>query len=402
MKQPEKPTRSALAVVYATVFLDLLGFGLILPLLPYFAVTYGATGVWLGVLMTAYSAAQFLGAPLIGRLSDRFGRRPLLLLALFGSAASMTLAGFATSLEGLLAARLLAGFFGGSIAAAQAFIADVTTREERSKYMGLLGAAIGLGFVFGPALGAALSHYGFAAAAFTAAGITAANAIFALWKLPESRRHDGNRPGFSLATLVSGARRPRTRVVLVATFLAMLGFVAMETTYPLLAAHLYGLDAKGLGLAFTLIGIVMVLVQGGMIGRLAPKIGEAVLARIGTVVLAFALAFVPFAPTLAGSLALLAVLAVGQGFASPMLATLLSKSAGKDDQGGTLGLGQSLGAAARAVGPLLAGLLYDRHEAAPYFAAAALALVASLLIGTLANRPDAATDGTAHAEPQHR
>lgn len=381
------PPRSVLPIVYLTVFLDLLGFGLILPLLPFYAVEFGATGVWLGILMTAYSAAQFVGAPIIGRLSDRFGRRPVILLTLLGSVVSLSLAGAATSLTMLLTARLLAGFFGGSIAAAQAYVADVTSREERSKYMGLLGAAIGLGFVFGPATGAALAQFGFATAAYAAAGLAAVNLVWAFFKLPESRVAGGAADsavgGFSIAILLQGLTRPRTRIVLGATFLTMLGFVAMETTYALLGAELYRLDARGLGLVFTLVGVVMVLVQGGMVGRLVPKLGEVIVARAGILIVAVALALLPFAPTLTLSMVALSVLAAGQGFVSPTLATLLSKSAGRDDQGSTLGLGQSLGAAARAVGPLGAGWLYDRHQAAPYFAAAALATLASLLIGAL-------------------
>lgn len=377
--------RIPLWIVYLTVFIDLLGFGLILPLLPYYAVRFGATGVWLGALMTAYSLAQFLGAPVIGRLSDRFGRRPLLLLTLTGSVISMTLAGFADSLVMLLIARILAGLFGGSIAAAQAFIADVTTRDERSKYMGILGASIGMGFVFGPALGAGLSRFGFGTAAFAAAGLAAINLVWAYFKLPESRVPTSAPAsgGFSIKTLMGGLQRPRTRMVLGATFLAMLGFVSMETTYALLAASHYDLDAQGLGLAFTLIGVVMVLVQGGIVGRIVPKLGEVLVARAGALILALSLVLLPYAPTLGASLSLLAVLAVGQGFVSPTLAALLSKSASVDDQGSTLGLGQSLGAAARAVGPLMAGALYDRHQAAPYFAAAAFAILAAMLIGGL-------------------
>lgn len=398
MAAAPSPSRSALIVVYATVFIDLLGFGLILPLLPYYAQTFGATGLWLGALMTAYSVGQFLGAPVIGRLSDRFGRRPLILLTLAGSVASLSLAGAATSLGVLLAARLLAGLFGGSIAAAQAYIADVTTREERSKYMGLLGAAIGMGFVFGPALGAGLARFGFGTAAYTAAALAAANLGFAFFKLPESRVVDrsGAAATFSLATLAQGLGQPRVRAILATSFLAMLGFVAMETTYPLLGAQTYQMTAQDLGLMFTLIGVVMVIVQGGIVGRLAPKLGEPLVARVGVTILAASLALIPFAPTIAASAAVLALLAVGQGLASPTIAAILSKSVGKDEQGGTLGLSQSLGAAARGIGPVLAGYLYDRQAAAPYFAAAACAALAALLIGNLA--PESPPFTTAAAE----
>ncbi len=388
---PSKTSKkSALAVVYLTVFIDLLGFGIILPLLPFYAQQFGATGIWVGVLMTAYSAAQFLGAPIIGRLSDRYGRRPLLLVTLAGSAVSMTIAGSAGSLVVLLAARLCAGLFGGSIAAAQAYIADVTTSEERSKYMGILGATIGLGFVFGPALGGTLSRYGFGTAAYVAAGLAAVNFVWALVKLPESRAGTGPRGHFSLRVIASGFAAPSVRPILLATFGVTFAFVAMETTYALLSAARFGLDSRQLGYVFTFLGVVVVIVQGGLVGRLARRLGEGRLARLGCLVMAVGLVALPFAPTLIISVALLGVLAAGQGFASPSLATLLSRSAGSDEQGALLGLGQSLAALARAVGPLLAGLLYDVAQPAPYLAAGCSCVLAALVVSTMLRRPAAA------------
>jgi DHA1 family tetracycline resistance protein-like MFS transporter len=179
---------ASLFIVYITVFVDLLGFGMILPLLPFYAMHFGASWLWIGVLATAYSAAQFAGAPVVGWLSDRFGRRPVLLVALAGSAVSLALAGFASSLTMLIVARGLAGLFGGSIAAAQAYVADVTRPDERSKYMGLLGASIGMGFVFGPAIGAGLSVFGFGTAALAASGIAFAN--LTIWAMGWDHQSD--------------------------------------------------------------------------------------------------------------------------------------------------------------------------------------------------------------------
>ncbi|HEY8478115.1 MAG TPA: MFS transporter, partial [Chloroflexota bacterium] len=198
--------RSPLLVVYVTVFVDLLGFGIILPNLPFYALSFGATGLWIGAILTAYSAAQLVGAPLLGRVSDAVGRRPVILLSLVGSALSFTLTGLADTLFLLLLARALAGLFGGSIAAAQAYIADATPPEDRAKHMGMLGAAIGMGFVFGPALGAALSPLGFSAAAFCSAGLAAANFLFGVFALVEPRRarvpSRGRAPATSLASLL--------------------------------------------------------------------------------------------------------------------------------------------------------------------------------------------------------
>lgn len=374
---------SALGIVYLTVFIDLLGFGIILPLLPFYAEHFGATGVWIGALMTAYSAAQFFGASLLGRLSDRVGRRPVLLLSLAGSAASLFLSGLAASLAVLLAARVLAGLFGGSIAAAQAYIADVTAPNERARYMGFLGAAIGLGFVFGPALGAGLAPFGFGAAAFAASGLAALNLAFAFFRLPETRFRERRAivsSRFDVSRLVAALGHREIGRILGATFLATWGFVAMEATFALLGERRFHLDAGRLGLVFAYVGVVIVFVQGGLVGRLAPRFGERRLATVGTLLMAAGLALLPFAPSFAAALAVLALLALGQGLTTPMLSTLLSRASGADEQGGLLGLGQSVAAAARALGPLAAGWLYDRGAPIPYVAAAVLLLLASLLV----------------------
>lgn len=377
--------KHGLDVVYLTVFVDLLGFGIILPLLPFYAERFGASGVWVGAIFTAYSAAQLVGASVLGRLSDRIGRRPVLLMSLGGSAVSLFLSGLAHSLWPLLLARALAGLFGGSIAAAQAYVADVTLPEERAKYMGLLGASIGLGFVFGPALGAGLARFGFGAAAFAAAGIAAVNLALAFLRLRETRepaRRLDPHSRVDWSHLVEALRHPSLRRFLGATFLVTLAFVAMEATFALLGEARFGLNASRLGLVFTYVGVVMVIVQGGLVGRLAPRFGERSLAVTGALLLAASLGTLPFAPSPTAAFAVLGVLAVGQGLTSPMLSTLVSRASGKDEQGGLLGLGQSLSAAARALGPIAAGWLYDHGEAVPYTAAAALMLVAALMVGT--------------------
>lgn len=383
---PARPTFAALAVVYVTVFLDLVGFGIILPQLPFFAERFGATGVWVGALMTSYSAAQLLGAPVLGRLSDRFGRRPAMLSSLVGSVGSLVLTGLATSLPVLLVGRSLAGLFGGSIAVAQAYVADTTRPEERSKYMGLLGASIGLGFVFGPAMGAGLSRFGFGAAALTAAGLGAVNLGVAAFKLPESHppaaRGQG-RARMDLAALRSALAHPRLGRVLAATFLSTFAFVAMESTFALLGERRFHLGAGGLGGIFTFVGVVMVVVQGGMVGRLSKRFGEVPLAVAGGIISAAMLAALPYAPTLGTVMGVLGVLAASQGLLNPLLSTLLSRLASREEQGGTLGLGQSFSAAARGLGPITAGVLFDLGESLPYVAAGAVMLSAALLLPAL-------------------
>ena len=268
--------RSPLAIVYLTVFIDLLGFSIILPLLPFYAERFGATGAWVGTLLTAYAAVQCVSAPLLGRLSDRVGRRPVLLLSLAGSAASLALTGVANSLVLLLAGRALAGLFGGSISTAQAYVADMTEPRERAKYMGLLGAAIGLGFVFGPAIGAGLAPLGFGAAAFAAAGLAAANLAFACLRLPESHGDRGwNRhTRASLASLLAGSRRSGAGRTLAGIFLATFAFVSLEATFALFSQQQFGLGPAGFGIVFTYLGLLIVCVQGGLVGRLSRRYEE--------------------------------------------------------------------------------------------------------------------------------
>jgi MFS transporter, DHA1 family, tetracycline resistance protein len=383
----DKPPLAGLAIVYLTVFIDLLGFGVILPFLPFYAEKFGATGIWVGAMMTAYSAAQLLGASVLGRLSDRIGRRPVLLLSLFGSAVSMVMSGMATGLAFLIVSRALAGLFGGSIPAAQAFIADLTPPNERAKYMGMLGASIGLGFVFGPGIGALLSHSGFGADAtfFVAAGLAAANLLFALVMLKESRQPGAasRRARFSFWSLFAALGRPGVGPVLVAMFLSTLSFVFLEATYALFGERAYGLTPLMLGVLFTAIGMVGVIVQGLLVGRLVKNFGEAHLAMVGAGITALVLAAIPYLPTLPIAAVGMAVLAVGQGLLNPTLPTLLSRETNADEQGGILGLGQSLSAAARAVGPILGGVLFDWSLAAPYVAGGIVALCVALLVSRI-------------------
>ncbi|MBI3977049.1 MAG: MFS transporter [Chloroflexi bacterium] len=374
---------SPLIILYVTVFVDLLGFGIILPLLPFYALEFGATGFWVGGLLAAYSAAQLVGAPVLGRLSDRAGRRPVLLISLAGSAVSLALTGLAHDLTLLLVGRALAGLFGGSIATAQAYIADLTKPQERAKYMGMLGASIGMGFVFGPAIGAGLSGFGFGAAAFVAAGLAAANLVFGFFALPESRRPDPARPMRVRATpadFAGALQHPFVGRILLSTFLATFAFVGMETTFALLGELRFGLDAAGLGLIFTYVGITIAVVQGGLLGRLCARFGERRLAGSGAVIMAAALLAIPLAPSLTAAIVVLGCLALGQGLVSPTLSSLLSREGGADDQGGILGIGQSLSAGARAVGPLIAGALFDRGEYLPYVLSGSAMVVVAWLV----------------------
>lgn len=379
----ETPSRASLGVVFFTVFIDLLGFGIILPFLPYYAVELGASGMELGIILTSYSLAQLIGAVLLGRFSDRFGRRPILLLSLAGASASMVWSGLATSLLTLSLARGLAGVFGGSISTAQAYIADVTAPRERAKFMGFLGAAIGLGFVLGPALGVLLDAFGtgFAGAAFTAAGLAAANLVFAVFRLRESKAAElAPPPRRSPGDWWRALGRHGVWQVLLATFFTTLAFVGMETTFALFGESRFGMDERSFGLALVFVGVVMVVVQGGMIGPLTRRLGVRAVAAAGGLVMGAGMVAVSLSPTMALAVLALGALATGQGLSVPTHSTLISQLADAGEQGSILGARQSFGAAARAVGPLVAGSLYDLHVASPYLLGGSLAMLAGLLV----------------------
>lgn len=385
---PLSPSRASLLVVYLTVFLDLMGFGILLPLMPYYAIHFGATGLGLGALFASFSVAQLLGAPLLGRLSDRLGRKPVLLLSLLGSALAYVATGLADSLLTLMAARALAGLFAGSISTAQAYVADVTTPQERAKYMGLIGASIGMGFVLGPWIGSELSRFGFGTAAFVSAGLALFNCLFGLLALRESRRPVGasRRVALTASRLRAALATPVIGRLLVAGFISTFAFVAMEATFALLGQRKFDLRSAQLGRIFGGLGIVIVVVQGGLVGRLARRFGERQLALSGSLVLAAGLAVLPWMPTLPLTVATLLAVAAGQGLLLPSLSSLLSRASGADEQGGVLGLGQSFSAMARATGPVIAGWLFDRDTHLPYAASAALMLLLTVLLSGLAPR----------------
>ncbi|GAA0235399.1 MFS transporter [Haladaptatus pallidirubidus] len=386
----------ALATVFAIVFVDLLGFGILIPIIPLYATQFGANELVVGLLLASYSITQFVFAPILGRLSDESGRRPILLLSLFGSVLAWTLFGLAESLAVLFLARLFAGAMGGNIATAQAYIADVTPPEDRAKGLGLIGAAFGLGFVFGPALGGLASSDAaiafvrglspemvpinrFSLPSFLAAGICALNLAVAFFVLPETRtkRSAEREPSGMLETprlarLFDSLSDPALSGLVVSFFLLSLAFSGMESMFVLFTEQKYGYGTTMNGYVLAYVGVVIAIVQGGLIGRLTDRFGERTIALIGVSLELVTLAAIPFSPEIGrlfptigplsgGLLALLFVLtplAVGNGFANVSLNTLVSKSASADEQGGAFGLTQSGGSIARAVGPVAAGGLY--------------------------------------------
>lgn len=373
-------------VVYLLVLLDLSAFGIILPSLPFYAEELGATGFGLGLLLAAYSTAKLLGTPLLGRISDRAGRRPVMIFGLVGSALALLLTAMASSLSALIAALSFAGLLSCSIATSQAVIADVTEPRVRARQLGLLGASIGMGFILGPATGVALARYPFAVVAASGAAVATLGALLALLLMPETLP-EGTRRGHWLSFRdLSGIlrRRPVARLLLTA-YLTTFAFVGMETTFAYLGARRFGIGQRGFGAVLVFVGAVVIAVQGGMIGRTVARFGERRVALLGCVLLGGSLASVPAAPTLSLAIAALGVLALGRGLVAPTVPSLLSRHTMGSEQGSALGLGESVSAGARATGPLLAGWLYDLAAPLPYVVCGALALVAALALATVSD-----------------
>lgn len=385
MHRTDATSPGDLKIVYLTVFLDMFAFAIILPGLPFFAMDKGATGLWLGILLTTYSACKLAGAAIVGRLSDVYGRRPLLILCLAGSGLSFLMTGAAETLIGLAVARAVAGLFGGTVATAQASIADVTSPGERARYMGLLGAAIGTSFVVGPALGAGLARLGFPTVAMIGAAVAFANAVLAWARLPESSRRRTRPPLAEAMTDSLGDVLGQVTAVriLLATFLTLFAFVSMETTLAFFARDRFGTGARGFGMILVYVGLIMIVVQGWLVGRLVPRYGERRLAAAGGLLLGVALVLLPVGPSIVGILPMLGLVAVGQGLASPSLSSLLSRISRRDEQGGMLGIGQSVAALGRAIAPVTAGWLYDQGVPLPFIAAGLLAIAAAVAVAGL-------------------
>ena len=375
-------TRRSLAILFIIVFIDLLGFGMVIPVMALYAKHLGAPEATIGWLSTGYSAMQFLFAPIWGRLSDRVGRRPVLLVSIAMTAVAFAIYGFADSFAVLLASRLFAGVATANIGIAQAYVADVTPPEGRARGMGLIGAAFGLGFVLGPALSGLLARHSLALPGFAAAALAAANGVAAFFILPEpEHRAVGRDERGRLAALVEELGRPGVRRIIACYFLAVGAFSAMESTYALLMKDVYRLSDATVPWVFMYIGVLVTIVQGGLVGPLTKRLGEKRLLVAGAVLQAMALAALPFAESVGGLLAATAPLAIGSGLASPALSALLSRSSRAEDQGGTLGIGQSAAALGRIVGPISGTFSFSFHPASPYLAGAAV-MAATALIGS--------------------
>jgi MFS transporter, DHA1 family, tetracycline resistance protein len=383
--------------IFLTCFVDILGFGIVIPVLPLYAEHFGATAMQIGWLVGIFSLAQFFFAPIWGKVSDRLGRKPVLLLGLFGTVVGYVLMGLATSVTMLFVARLIDGISGANIGAAQAYLADISAPENRARAMGLLGAAFGLGFVFGPALGGWASvAFNYAAPMFIAAGLSLVNFFFVMFCLPESRLPDPERAQSEpiFPNLFDHVERSIYAWSLATYFLVIVGFSMMTALFALLLFHRFGLDALHTGYVLGAIGILGVIIQGGLIGRLVRRFGEAPIALAGAVSMCAGLCALALSSGIGIMFIASAAVGIGNSLLMPTLSSLVSRSAESSWQGRALGLMQSSGSLARWVGPMLAGLLLSAqlHRGSgsyalwPLLAAAACLLAAALAVYPLAGR----------------
>jgi multidrug resistance protein len=385
---PQRP-RSALPLLLSVVVVDLVGFGIVVPILPFVARELEATGVELGLLLTGYAAAQFAFAPIWGRLSDRFGRRPVLLLTVTGTSLSLALLGWAQSLEWMLVARILGGAFAANVSVAAAYITDATEEDERTRWMGLLGASFGIGFTIGPALGGALAPWGLSVPLFAAAGLAAVNAVYAFFVLEEPPGRKPPEPGAARLSRGAVLRDPGVLRLCAIYFVFSLAVTQLETIFPFFMNDRFGYDATRVAFILVAMAVVMGGVQGGGMRALAARFQERSLVIGGSLALGAAFLMVASAPSVAVLLAPLGLAAIGRAVAQPSLMGLVSFTADAERRGMVMGTFQSSASLARVVGPLVAGGLYDAAPGSPFVLAGLLALAVAAAGTRLPDRPEA-------------
>jgi DHA1 family tetracycline resistance protein-like MFS transporter len=405
--------KPSVLVIFLTVFIDLIGFGIIVPFIPSYSEHFGARGIVIGVIFAAYSAMQFIFSPIWGRLSDRHGRRPILLISTAGAAMSYVLFARSTGLENhtlalclIVVSRLFAGICGGNITVAQAYIADITPPADRSKRMGLIGMAFGLGFTLGPFVGAeSLSHFGETGPGWVAAGLCAANFLLAFFILTESHRPDSAQapPRPHLDQWAHTLTQPKVGFLVITFFLSTFCFSCFESTLPLLVGANFHLDfkrdatsASTIGYLFVYCGLIGALVQGGAIGRLVKKMGEPRLIALSLILTAASFLWIPFLQGTSNLswkvllqhdglpwvwlLLALALLSVGTSLTRPPLFGMLSNLTPAEEQGATIGVAQGAGSLARILGPVFATGLLAYSPPLPYLICAAVLLVTTGLV----------------------
>ena len=375
-------TRSRLGVIFLTVLIDLIGFGIIMPILPMYAQRFGAQGIGYGALVFVFSAMQFLATALLGRLSDRIGRRPILLTTMLFNAAGYVLFAFAPSYAVLFFARVISGFASGNISAAQAYVADITPPAERARGMGTIGAAFGIGFVLGPMIGGLADHYlGHVAPGLIAAGLSLINFLSASAILRESlaTEHRTARPLLDFGHMGAALGREQLRPLMLVWLIAPFAFAGYTVALPLHATAALGWGAKELGWLFVVIGTIAAAVQGFLFGRIERRTGARALLVVGLFGMAVSIAAVPYAATSLQLYAWTVPLAFANSLFAPAASGLVSIYADPTEQGTILGAAQAFAALGRSLGPLAAGWAYDGlGQRTAFLLAGAVMLVAGV------------------------
>lgn len=378
MRRERQPLPPGFGTIWTSVAIDLVGWGIVLPILPLYGERFTRSPVTLGILVASFSVMQLLFAPVWGRVSDRHGRRPVLVVSLFGTALGSLVMGLAPSLWVLFLGRIIDGISGGSVSTAHAAVVDMAPPGQRARLIGLLGAAFGLGFVAGPAIGGLAALFGERVPLLVAAAIAGVNAVVALRRLPETRPTDTVAHVVEPPPVEGALRR-----LIVVVFVATSAFTAFEATFALLGQHRFDLTIASTSAVFVGIGLLLVLFQGGLVHPVVGRFGELGAARlalllngIGFVLVALAESWVVLVPGVA-------LLTAGQGLLAPTLTSMVAARAHRDRRGSVLGLQQSVSALARVVGPIAGGFLFGHvGVGAPYVAGAVLAMVALAVLLT--------------------
>ena len=384
--------RSSLLVLFLTVFIDLIGFGMVIPFLSFYAREYGASGTTVGAVVGIYSIMQFFFAPIWGRMSDRIGRRPVLLISLTASCIGYFLFGFARHLWVLFASRIIAGAGGANIGTAQAYIADTTTNEERAKGMGLIGAAFGMGFILGPPLSGILStvgiHHGMHGnllPGLVAGSLSLSALLLAFFVLGESKRPDTKvraalPPQFDRRVWAELKQHRLLGLIMLTLFLMLLSVAGMETSVTLHARDRFHFQQIDLAYFFLFMGVMVAIIQGGLIGKLARAVGEKTLVTIGTASYTVGLALVPGVWRVPLLYLVAFFVSIGTGLCYPSLTSMVTKATTPGEHGSMLGIATAVGSLARFVGPIFMGFLYDVAQARGAFFGGAVLTAAAFVL----------------------
>ena len=357
--------KASLLMLFSVVFMDMIGFGFIIPLIPDYITRFGGAPALAGLLAAVYALGQFFAAPIVGRLSDKYGRKPLLLFSIGGTFLSLLLLGFSRSLILVFIARLLDGLTGGNITVAQSYIVDITDEKNRARGLGLIGMAFGLGFILGPLFGGLLSTFGLAVPAFFAAGIAFLNLLLITFKLPESLTVERKeqallRPRMDLnfKVLMAILRRQGTGTVLLMTLLYSFAFILFESMFAIFVADRLGLDSRSRGFLLAYVGLLVALVQGGLVGFLVKKFDERKLTALSVIVAALSMLLYSFSNSVVYLMIMLFPLSIASGITSTLLRTLLTKSVPHEEAGGTLGLSSSAESLNRVIAPMVGSFFF--------------------------------------------